>query len=227
MKKFFKNLIICIFIIILCAAAVFFIGWTQLRIKPDSIGVLSSKTSGINEEPILPGKFSWNYDFLLPTNTKLYVFPLKNWRINKKISGKLPSADIYSTIFSGKASFDYNFDFDFSVSLSPENIVELCKNRIISDEDSLKTYMEELCDSVAKKLSLKILEQIETKPLFNPKMLSQEELFSFLDLDTEDDEVIFSSIIINDCTCPDYTLYTAVRNNFLSNIGKYISLEKE
>lgn len=56
MKKFFKNLFACFLIIVVCAAAAFFVGWTSLRVSPDSIGIVKSKTSGVQDEPVSPGK---------------------------------------------------------------------------------------------------------------------------------------------------------------------------
>ncbi|MCQ2749421.1 MAG: hypothetical protein MJ246_05530, partial [Clostridia bacterium] len=61
MKKFFKSLLTCFIILVLFAGAVFFIGWTQIRVSPNKIGVLKSKTSGVLKEPVYSGKFSWHW----------------------------------------------------------------------------------------------------------------------------------------------------------------------
>ena len=70
MKKFFLSL----FIIILFAGAVFFIGWGQFAVPAGSYGVMVSKTSGISEKTIVPGEFCWFWERLLPTNVSMRTF---------------------------------------------------------------------------------------------------------------------------------------------------------
>ena len=74
MKKAVRSFITCLVILVIFGGAVFFIGWTQLRIKPDCVGVIKSKTSGVQKKPVYPGMFSWNWEFLIPTNADLKLF---------------------------------------------------------------------------------------------------------------------------------------------------------
>ncbi len=223
MKRFFKNLFVCFLILVVCAAAVFFIGWTSLRVSPDCIGVVKSKTGGIQKEPVRPGKFSWNWEFLLPTNTKLEVFELKPYLISKKISGNLPSAELYSTLLKSNANFGYNFDFDFSVNISSESIVSLYEQLVFSDQKGLERYIDQTCDSAAKMLSSEIMKKVESDPFFQPETLTQDDLLALVDLNKKFRDVQFSSIVLNECSYPDYSMYKTVRATFLSKINDVVS----
>jgi len=223
MKKILKNLFACFLILVVCAVAVFFIGWTSLRVSPDSIGVVKSKTGGIQKEPVCPGKFAWNWEFLLPTNTKLEIFDLKPYSVGKKISGSLPSAELYSTLLNSSANFSYNFDFDFSVNVSAEAIVSLYGKLVFSDQKGLERYIDQSCDSAAKMLSSAILKKLERDPFFQPETLTQEDLFSLVDLDRKIPGLKFSSIILNECSYPDYAMYKSVCATFLSKIKEVMS----
>lgn len=222
MIKFLKNLFACFLILVVCAVAVFFIGWTPLRVSPDSIGIVKSKTCGIQKEPVCPGKFAWNWEFLLPTNTKLEVFALKPYSVSKNVSGELPSAGLYSTLLKSNANFGYNFDFDFSVNIPAESIVSLYEQLVFSDQEGLERYIDQTCDSAAKMLSAAIMQKLENDPFFQPATLTGEDLLSLVDLNKKITGVQFSSVVLKGCSYPDYSMYKTVRAAFLSKIKDVI-----
>lgn len=222
MKKFFKKLLICFFILVIFGAAIFFIGWTQLRIKPDCIGVLKSKTGGVLSETIYPGKFSWRWEFLLPTNAKLTTFELKTYEINKSVSGKLPSSEVYTEILKTNVDFSYNFDFDFSVSVDAAKITQLFSDLVISDQQSLEKYVEKQCDTAAKMLASEIIKKLEANPLYNPDILTYEDLKSFIDFDKKFQNVKFNGIVLKNCKYPDFALYNSARSAYLLQLNKGI-----
>ena len=83
-----KNLI-CFIILLLFAGFVFLVGWTQIKVKPGYIGVVESKTGGIDKDIIIPGSFSWHKEFLIPTNARINTFENKPYNCTKTISGKI------------------------------------------------------------------------------------------------------------------------------------------
>ncbi len=226
MIRFLKNLLACVFILVVCAVAVFFIGWTSLRVSPDCIGIVKSKTCGIQKEPVCPGKFAWNWEFLLPTNTKLELFTLKPYAISKRISGNLPSAELYSTLLKSEVNFAYNFNFEFSVNVSADSIVSLYEQLVFSDQEGFERYIDQTCDSVAKMLSSAIMKKLENDPFFQPETLTQKDLLSLIDLNGKDAGVQFSSVVLSECSYPDFSMYKTVRAAFLSKI-KGVALELE
>lgn len=222
MKKFLKKLLICFFILVIFGAAIFFIGWSQLRIKPDCIGVLKSKTGGVLSEAIYPGKFSWRWEFLLPTNAKLTSFELKSYEINKSVQGKLPSGEVYAEILKTNVDFSYNFDFDFSVSVQADKITKLFSELVISDQQSLEKYIEKQCDTAAKLLASEIIKKLEANPLYNPDILTYEDLKTFIDFDKKFQNIQFNEIILKNCKYPDFALYNSARSAYLLQLGKGI-----
>lgn len=218
MKKIFKSLLACLLILIIFAGAVFFIGWTQWRIAPNSIGVLKSKTCGIQKEPIYSGKFSWHWEFLLPTNAELKIFELKPYQVSKKISGELPSGDVYSSALDGNVDFSYSFDYEFSVKVSADTIVSLLKQLVISDQDGLERYLDQVCDSAAKMLTSEIMRNLEKDSAYHPDTLTQDELMKLVNLSDKFPLVEFNSVVIRKTRCPDYVLYSKARTAYLSQL---------
>ena len=94
MKKFFLSL----FIIILFAGAVFFIGWGQFAVPAGSYGVMVSKTSGISEKTIVPGEFCWFWERLLPTNVSMRTFSMIP--VTKETTISTDSETIYMDVYA-------------------------------------------------------------------------------------------------------------------------------
>ena len=84
MGKKIRIFFVCFIILVLFSGALFFIGWTQFRVKADTAGVLVSKTGGVNENVIEGREFSWHWEFLLPTNAQLRLFSTKPVMVEKK-----------------------------------------------------------------------------------------------------------------------------------------------
>ena len=97
-----KKFLACVFILAVFTGAVFYVGWTQFRVKPDTIGIVVSKTSGVDEKPVLNGEFAWHWQFLLPTNATLKTFHIKPYSTQKTISGTLPSGEAYASIYNAQ-----------------------------------------------------------------------------------------------------------------------------
>ena len=116
-----KN-IISFLILLIFAAFVFFIGWTQIKVKPGTIGVVESKTGGINSNLIIPGNFSWHKEFLIPTNASINKFEYKPYNGTKTITGT-----------RGQGG-DFSFSFQISLSYEPQIIINLLKDNKISNQ---------------------------------------------------------------------------------------------
>ena len=116
-----KKFLACVFILAIFTGIVFYAGWTQFRVKPDTIGVVVSKTSGVDSKPVLNGEFAWHWQFLLPTNATLKSFQIKPVNIQKSVSGCLPSGEAYASIYGAQGLFDYSFTFDISLTRAEAN----------------------------------------------------------------------------------------------------------
>ena len=145
-----KKFLACVFILAVFSGVVFYFGWTQFRVKPDTIGIVVSKTNGIDDKPVLNGEFAWHWQFLLPTNATLKSFQIKPVNSKKTITGTLPSGDAYASIYGADGLFNYSFTFDISLTVSPEAVVELMKLNKITDDKDLTAYLEGAAGTLAQ-----------------------------------------------------------------------------
>ena len=210
-----KKVIAIFFILLISAGVVFYFGWTQFKVGAGECGVLISKTSGVNREPVLPGKFSWHWECLLPTNAVLRVFSLKPRSATKTVSGSLPSADVYSTAFQSAPDFSYRFDFICTAHVTPENIIALVKNGIVTDAESLDAYLDSSCTALAGKAAAYILMKSSNSTDFQPETVTSEELLEGLRASVDYPNIVFDNFAVISSKLPDRTLYNSARDAYI------------
>lgn len=212
MKKF--N--ICLFILLVFSGFVFYIGWTQKKVDPDKYGVVVSKTNGIDENVIIPGKFSWHWQFLLPTNAKVKQFTIKPVTVTKSIKGELPSGALYTSIYNSNDNFSYYFDFDISVTVAPEAIIRLLKENIISDDEDLQKYLELSASSIAQLSADYYLNRAKEFPELSFESYRRDDLIRNIQYYRDYPDVELSGIALTASKIPDFKLYTKIQNQFLN-----------
>lgn len=156
-----KGFISFVFLL-LCAAAVFVIGWVQLYVPVEKYGVLVSKTNGVDPDVIQQGTFVWKWQKLIPTNTVIHLFEAKNEKNTVTVSGKLPSADIYSALIEGRPDFSYSFTFEIEASVKPETLPQLVKAQNIADDQDLSSLVLKACNNAAGNAAEIILNDISS-----------------------------------------------------------------
>lgn len=161
-----KNFI-CFLILLIFGAFVFFVGWTQIKVKPGNIGIVQSKTSGISNKIVIPGKFSWHKEFLIPTNAQIEKFEYKPYNGTKTITGK-------------RSSGDFSFTFQISLSYEPELISDLLKDNKISDQTDFESYLDGVASYLAQRATDYILTKFYQTPYFSPQSVTISELVSNL-----------------------------------------------
>ena len=180
-----KNFI-CFIILLIFAALVFAVGWTQIKVKPGYVGVVQSKTGGINEKLIIPGKFSWHKEFLIPSNASINKFENKPYNCTKTISGKRgPGAD-------------YSFTFQISLSYLPEIITELLKDNKISNQEDLDQYLDGVAAYLAQRSADFYLSHFLQNPAFIPQSITITELTSAIALYKEYPEFDINVLALTD-----------------------------
>ena len=157
-----KNLI-SFLILLIFGAFVFFIGWTQIKVKPGTIGIVESKTGGIDSKPVIPGEFSWHKEFLLPTNAQINVFEYKPYNGKKTVTGNR---------FQG----EYSFTFQISLSYQPELIVNLLKENQISSQADFEEYLDGIAAYLAQRASDYCLGKYSKSSDFLPSGITISEL---------------------------------------------------
>jgi hypothetical protein len=180
-----KNFI-CFIIILIFAAFVFAVGWTQIKVKPGYIGVVQSKTGGVDEKLIIPGEFSWHKEFLIPSNASIIKFENKPYNCTKTISGK-----------RGYGA-DYSFTFQISLSYLPEVITELLQENKISNQEDLDQYLDGVAAYLAQRSADFYLSRFLQNQAFMPESITITELTSSIALYKEYPEFDINVLALTD-----------------------------
>lgn len=190
MKKFFISLII----LAIFGGAVFYIGWTQFKIKPEHIGVVISKTNGIDKIPVENGKFSWHKQFLLPTNAVLKSFSIKPVNVTKTIEGTKQSD------FGGDLSF--SFDFTLSLTVAPEVIPTLIEQNKITNSQELTDYLTNAADTIAQLSAEYMLKKAQEDKKFSPESVRRDDLLRSIKIYKEFPEIDLSVFAVTKYKLP-------------------------
>ena len=162
-----KNFI-CFLILLIFCGFVFFVGWTQIKVKPGNIGIVQSKTSGISSKIIVPGKFSWHKEFLIPTNAQIEKFEYKPYNGIKTVTGNRGSAGSFS------------FTFQISLSYEVELIADLLKDNKISNQEDFDSYLDGVASYLAQRAGDYLISKFNQNPYFSPQSVTISELVSSL-----------------------------------------------
>jgi hypothetical protein len=207
-----KKFLACVFILAVFSGVVFYFGWTQFRVKPDTIGIVISKTNGIDDKTVQNGEFAWHWQFLLPTNATLKSFQIKPVNIQKSVSGCLPSGEAYAAIYGAQGLFDYSFTFDISLTLSPEAVVELMQENKITDDNDLNAYLEAAAATLAQHAAAYILNRAESNSAFRAEALKREEILRGIQIYKDFPELDVTVFAIQSSKLPDYNMYNKISN---------------
>lgn len=214
MKKFYVSL----FIIICFSLFVYYTGSTQRRIEPGTFAVLQTKTNGLIEKPLISGEKNWNWQFLLPTNTKLTSFTIEPLTTTQTVSGQLPSGNFYGSQISQNYTFDYSFTFNIALTISPDAVVRLIKLNQITDNNSLKNYLETASKTLSSLATSYVLEKLKANNSFTVESLRKDEILKNVSLYKDFPDVEVYSLSIVQSSIPDLSLFSKVQNGtFITN----------
>lgn len=206
-----KKFLACLFILTLFSAFVFWTGWTQIKLKPDCCGVVVSKTHGVSPDPVKPGKLTWYPQFLLPTNAQLIQFKIKPLSISKTFTTSLPSAAIITHGIDSSFDFNYKLDFSITLTVSPEEIVELYTQNLISDDESLQKYLEGCADYITQLSANYFIKKSQENPKFRPESVRRDDLLRSVQPYKEYPNVEVVTVALTSYDFVDYELYTQFR----------------
>ncbi|MCR4733672.1 MAG: hypothetical protein K5829_01530 [Treponema sp.] len=220
MKKF-----LFIFIFILVAGYVFFAGWTQIRMKPDTFGIVKSKLGGMHSKPVLPGQFSWNWDFIIPKNAHMELFSTIPYSAEKKVSGQMPANELYTMLYND--NMNYSFEFSISLAIEPDEIVKLIQKNIIASDADLRNYLDQVADYVCQLTASYYLTRAQSDPNFKPESVKRSDIIRALSLYEEYPEVDIAVLALRDYKIPNYSLYAKFQNTLLNNPSLLNSLSNK
>jgi hypothetical protein len=144
MKRFFATL----FFVLLAAGLGFFFGWAQLGVPPDSVGVIRSKTHGVDPRPVRAGEFRWLWYKLIPTNTRTDVFRLNTVYREFSAKNNLPSGRVYSAFYGIEGGFSWEINAVFSFNLRSDTLIPLVTLHNVSTQDELAVLEKDIADQI-------------------------------------------------------------------------------
>lgn len=130
------------------AVAVFCAGWVQFSVPAAKYGVLVSKTGGVDPDPIIPGKFRWQWERLLPTNARVVPFNLSPVTVTVSATGTLPSGDLYSKMLEGDPDFAWSVNVTLSGRVKAGKLPILVRDMAITSQSGLDDWTKARLDSL-------------------------------------------------------------------------------
>ena len=162
--KAFRKLIIITLIVLVCAAAVFFFGWTQFSVPAGKYGVMLSKSGGYYPQAVIPGNFTWRWERLVPANAQILVFDLTPRQVNYTADGTLPSADRYAKVLNTKDDFSWSFGIDALVTLKPEQLVPTVEKNTIQTQEALESYIDSHIQAMLQTIMYRYVSELIDNP---------------------------------------------------------------
>jgi hypothetical protein len=142
-KRNAAGSILSFLLIMIAFVAAFYFGWVQFELPEQTYAVLFSKTNGYDKNIIEPGKFSWKWQRLLPTNSKLLKVKIETRSIVLDYEGDLPSGDLYSSVLSDNPDFSFKMEFSITYKLNQDFLPELLENGILNTDEN-ESFFETL-----------------------------------------------------------------------------------
>jgi hypothetical protein len=195
MKKFIALLIV----LVLLGGAGFFVGWAGLTLPIGSVGVLRSKTHGVDPAVIKEGTFRWVWFKLIPTNARVLPFTLKPETGELEISGELPQGDTYKT-FVRNAHFAWKLELTYRFSINPDQLPELVRDKGIENDEDLEKYKANVVATIENRAQNFAVTQDLFENLLSPA-LEAEIRDAFPEIDSLE-------LRWNPLTTPDFALYS-------------------
>ncbi|MCH5292682.1 MAG: hypothetical protein J1E07_02985 [Treponema sp.] len=199
-----RKFAIAMLILIPLSAVVFFIGWTQFKVKAENVGVVISKTSGVSEVPVENGVFSWHWQFLVPGNATLRTFSIKPLNVTESVAGELSAGGAYGS---------YSFTFAVSLTVSPENLVRLVKLNRVTDSDDLRSYMEQAAKTVSQLAADYYLKKASENQDFRPESVRRDDLLRVIRMYEDFPELELTVFALTSSKLPDFELYRRYRTH--------------
>lgn len=225
MKKS-TSFFMCMFILLAAGGFAFYLGWSQFKVRPGDVGILVSKTGGTNREPVTHERFSWNWEFLIPTNASLLTFTPKPYTFEKSVGGILPSGKEYEKVYGGSVDFSYSFVFSITLKCTAEQIASLVASNEISSQDDLERFLERAASvacAAASNAAISALEKGEVSSVQDAKSIMEEAAESVVkNCSLESLEILSHSV-------PAIALYknaVASYGEFIRRLEEAISEEK-
>ncbi len=210
--------ILLLSVFILISGTIFYFGWIQIKLPENTYGIAFTKSNGYLDKIYEPGKFSWDFRKLIPTNFKLLKFKLSAQQLEVDEQRELPFGKIYSGYLPGSPDFSYQLKYFLTYSIKPAAFPSMVAElRLDPDQMHLryKAINADIQLFIVEYYKNKSLESNNATNLFDNNKFSSELLsalvknFSSLD---------FKEFIPVAISLPDTTLYNRAKDFYLSTL---------
>ncbi len=208
-----RGAIVTLVILVILAGVVFYFGWVQILLPPETYAVIFTKTGGYDRHVTEPGKFTWRWERLIPTNMTIYRFDLHPQTEKVSFDTQLPSADLYSSVLPDKPSFTLQGQIQMQLRIKPQSLPRLVAQEKLTPE-TLSQYYGQVSQQAAGYVRQQALEAGAGLAGNSgwQKQLEQSLAGQFSDL-----EVL--SLEVQDLAVPDLQLYRLARDSYQSLVA--------
>lgn len=206
-----KKFLICVFILAVFSGVIFWFGWTEIKVKPGEVGIITTKTDGVIDAYVQNGEFSWYWQFLLPTNAQIQTFTIDPVNTTKTITGQLPSADFYSGY-----NFNYSFTYTISLTVEPQSVINLIKLNRITDDKTLDAYLTNAADAVAQLTTNYLLNKLKDNQNYKIESIRRDDILRAININSDYPEIELTVFAITDSKVPDFKLYEKLQNQAIT-----------
>jgi hypothetical protein len=143
-----KKFLVFLLILIILGGAGFFLGWAQLGVPHGAVGVMRSKTHGVDPVPVAEGQIRWVWYKLIPGNVKIISFKPKPVSRSFRLEGILPQAGIYRRFAGRDARFSWALSISYAFSFKESAFPKLVAEHALFDQDDLDVFTEQSAHSI-------------------------------------------------------------------------------
>ncbi|MBP7095578.1 MAG: hypothetical protein KBC36_05755 [Spirochaetia bacterium] len=199
-----------------CAAVVFMVGWVSFRLDPGAWGVVTTKTGGVEDLALAPGRFAWRWEALLPTNLSLTEFELSPRELRVASVGELPSAAAYSAFAPGKPDFSYRLEATLRASIRSSALPGLVASGAAPDQAGLDASLGLLLERAKQALAAALVERASDPEFAEALPSGARSALEALEAEVETavPEIDVLSVSIDAVRLPDLDLYRFVRDAY-------------
>jgi hypothetical protein len=207
-----RRFVILLAVLLVLGGVVFYFGWIQIRVPSGHHGVIFSRTSGWEDEPIEPGTFVWRWQALIPTNLTLHTFEITPHRTDVRLEGTLPSGPEIDALLDDGGDFSYEIRVTVATQLRPDRLPSLARDDGLRPED-----LDDYYDDIDARIGQTTIEAVMSLVEDEPAALDVTRVFSSVveritdRLDREMPELEITGITPQRLELPDIELYETAR----------------
>ncbi len=213
-----KHIIILI-LLLLISALIFYFGWIQIKLPENTYGIAFTKSKGYLNKIYEPGKFSWEFQKLIPGNFKLLKFKLYSQQLDINEQIELPSGSIYSEYLPGKPNFSYRLKYFLAFKIKPDKFPLLVEESGLSPDQMDRKYKLITADIESFISNFYKSKSHNTSISIDGSYKSDENSKELLSALTKEYPYLsFSSFIPENIVIPDIVLYKKAKELYFASL---------